>query len=119
MNKRLDEMEKYIEPAFLQNISPEQSPNHPTEHTTARQVIAIRFLLQYAKINVLNDKSAERFIHFLTGKSKDNIYKAWRVASNKDLETNRVDDLRFVRKFFEDLGASEIVKMINNEIDTE
>jgi hypothetical protein len=115
LERRINERKRLIP---VVHHSESETPNHPLDHTTARQVIAIRFLLQYAKIDVKNDKAAERFIHFLTGKSKDNIYKAWRVASNKELDTNRIEDLQFIRKFFEELRAGEIVKMVNNEIDT-
>ncbi|MCX6214556.1 hypothetical protein [Spirosoma sp.] len=114
LERRINERRKYL-PSIP--VSQPETPNHPPDHTTARQVLAMKFLLEYAKINVTNDKAAERFLHFLTGKSKENLYKLWRNPYNKDLFTAEVDDLRFIRKFFEELGAVEIVKAINNEID--
>lgn len=116
MNKRMDALKPYLEPAYFAE-SIDETVNHPTEHTTARQVLAMKFLLDYAKIRIHNDKSASRFLHFLTGKSAENLYKLWRQPYNKDVLSKEVEDLRYIRAFFEGLGANEIVKMINNEID--
>lgn len=86
-----------------------------TEFTTARQVLAIHYLLKYCKAEQVSNADVARFIEFLTGKNYKNIYK--RVGNplgSRDKELN--EDLRFVRSYFEKLGLSEIVKMINNEI---
>lgn len=85
------------------------------EHTTARQVLAIHYLMKYCKTSQASNADVARFIEFLTSKNYKNIYK--RVCNplgSRDKELN--EDLRFVRAFFEKLGLSEIVRMINNEI---
>jgi len=85
------------------------------EFTTARQVLAIHYLLQYCQASQTSSADVARFIEFLTGKNYKNIYK--RVCNplgSRDKELS--EDLRFVRSFFEKLGLTEIVKMINNEI---
>ena len=87
------------------------------DFTTARQVLAIHYLLQYCHASQASSADVARFIEFLTGKNYKNIYK--RVCNplgSRDKELN--EDLRFVRSFFEKLGLTEIVKMINNEINS-
>ncbi|MFP5265563.1 MAG: hypothetical protein ACLGJB_27050 [Blastocatellia bacterium] len=87
------------------------------EFTTARQVLAIHYLLQYRQMTQATNADVARFIEFLTGKNNKNIYK--RVCNplgSRDKELT--DDLRFIRAFFEKLGLTEIVKMINNEINS-
>lgn len=116
MNKRMSELEPLVNAQQFKSAL-DEAVQHPTDHTTARQVLAMKFLLEYAKINVGNDRAGQRFMHFFTGKSQDNLYKLWRNPYNKDLFTAEVEDLRFIRNLFEDLGATEIVKAINNQID--
>ena len=56
-----------------------------------------------------------RLIELLTSKNYDNIYRKVRQPfklSNKEL----AKDLKYIRKYFEDLGLTEIVKMIDNEL---
>jgi hypothetical protein len=91
--------------------------NRNPEFTTARQVLAIHYLLKYSKVDQASNADVARFIEFLTGKNYKNIYK--RVCNplgSRDKELN--EDLRFIRDFFEKLGLTEIVKMINNEINS-
>jgi hypothetical protein len=85
------------------------------EFTTARQVLAIHYLLKYCQVKNVDDTEKARFVHFLTGKNLDNIYK--KVQSPLGGANKYVaEDLKFVRGYFERLGMKEIVKMINNEI---
>jgi hypothetical protein len=86
------------------------------EFTTARQVLAIHYLLKYCQVKNDDDKEKARFVHFLTGKNLDNIYK--KVQSPLGGANKYVaEDLKYVRGHFERLGLKEIVKMISNEID--
>jgi len=87
------------------------------DFTTARQVLAVHYLLRYCQVTQASNADVARFIEFLTGKNYKNIYK--RVCNplgSRDKELT--EDLRFVRVFFEKLGMAEIVKMINNEMDS-
>jgi hypothetical protein len=88
------------------------------EFTTARQVLAVHFLLEYAQVRNVDKSEIARFIQFLTGKNYDNIYKK---VLNPYSHNNKIfkQDLKFVREFFEKLKLQELVKMINNEIDVE
>lgn len=85
------------------------------DFTTARQVLAVHYLLKYANVKNIDKTEIARFIQFLTGKNFDNIYKKLQSPfklNDKSLK----EDLRFVRDYFERLGMLEIVKMINNEL---
>jgi len=92
------------------------------EFTTARQVLAVHYLLQYAKTKNVNKTEIARFIEFLTGKNYDSIYKRVRdpaksrketLGSSRELEK----DMDYVKSRFERLGLTEIVRMIENEKD--
>lgn len=92
------------------------------EFTTARQVLAIHYLLEYCKVPNIDNTAKARFIQFLTGREsgasniKDTtIYKKVRKPFSTDNKTLN-EDLNFIRKYFEDLGLSEIAKAITNEI---
>ncbi len=88
------------------------------EFTTARQVLAVHFLLKYAQVRNVDKSEIARFIQFLTGKNYDNIYKKVRNPYSHINKTFK-QDLKFIREYFEKLHLSEMVKMINNEIDVE
>ena len=86
------------------------------EFTTARQVVAVHFMLKYMQVKNADKTEIARFIQFLTGKNYDNIYKRVLNPFNVNDKVFR-EDLRFVRGYFERLGLYELVKMINNELD--
>jgi hypothetical protein len=88
------------------------------EFTTARQVLAVHFLLKYTQVRNVDKSEIARFVQFLTGKNYDNIYKRVRKPYTIHDKTFK-QDLRFVREYFEKLQLPELVKMINNEIDAE
>lgn len=93
-----------------------------SEFTTARQVLAIYYLLEYCQVANIDNTAKARFIQFLTGKetgaktiSNTTIYK--KVA--KPFSTNNKTlnaDLSFIRKYFEDLGLHSIAATITKEI---
>ncbi|MEI6767161.1 MAG: hypothetical protein WCM76_16140 [Bacteroidota bacterium] len=85
------------------------------DSTTARQVLAVHYLLKYANVKNIDKTEIARFIQFLTGKNFDNIYK--RLQNPFKINEKALnEDLRFVRNYFERLEMSEVVKMINNEL---
>jgi len=97
----------------------EQETKNP-EFTTARQVLALHYIFELLQVRgTETDKAAkERFAQFLTGKSKQNIHAAFTDPHiTPKTKTFRFDDLQFIRKYFEDLGLSEIVKAINNQLE--
>ncbi|MDX1943186.1 MAG: hypothetical protein SFU99_21660 [Saprospiraceae bacterium] len=115
------EIDKYLSFLDLEG-TPIELPN--PEFTTARQVLALYYLLNYAKATTATaDKTNfARFTQFLTGKEagnstirNTNIYKRWKdVFSNS--ERKNIQDLQYIRPFFEKLGLLEVVKMIDNDI---
>jgi hypothetical protein len=92
------------------------------DFTTARQVLAIHYLLEYCQVKNVDNTTKARFIQFLTGKetgAKDikntTIYK--RVAKPFSTDNKTLNaDLAYIRGYFEKMGLSEIAKMITNEI---
>ena len=107
-----------IQDGTLEVKEPEIVKNNLTG-TTAQQVLAIYYLLQAANMPAGDKSNVARFTEFLTGKNYKNIYDAVRspIATKAKGEL-RMKDLQFVRTHFENLGLTEIVQMINNELTT-
>ncbi len=97
----------------------EVSPRN-REFTMARQTLAMYFLLQYAKAECPNTDKAD-FIAFLTGKSRERIRQTLShlYQTKEENYTKWEKDMKYVRKHFEALGLSEVVKMIDNELSAE
>jgi hypothetical protein len=103
--------------------SQKDAPGENKLFTTARQVLAVYFLLKNCSINPV-DKPREvtKFIQFLTGKElsakrlQDTyIYKKV-CAPFKLNEKEALKDLRFILPFFTELGIRGIEVEIENEI---
>lgn len=110
----LGESSKGIDETQLEDVAGRRN----LEFTTARQVLAIHYLLNYCKATQVSNADIARFIVFLTGKNYKNVYK--RVCNPLDSRNKELnEDLRFIRAFFEKLKMPEIVKMINNEIESD
>lgn len=87
------------------------------DFTTARQVLALHYLLEYRQVKGIDQTHKARFIEFLTGKNYKNIYDLVRSPLATKQGKFRRADLQFVRTYFENLGLTEIVKMINNQLE--
>jgi hypothetical protein len=111
--------DSYIEKQNLELTGNKQTENSINkEFTTARQVLAIHYLLEYTKVKNIDKTEIARFIEFLTGKNYDNIYeKVKKPFKLNDKEMKK--DLRFIKTYFENMGMKEVVKMIINEIETD
>jgi hypothetical protein len=115
--KKLEKLMALERPRRIQKEPQDESEavTRNPDFTTARQVLAIHYLLKYSKADQASNADVARFIKFLTGKNYKNIYKrVCNPLSSRDKELT--EDLRFVRDLFEKLRLTEIVKMINNEI---
>lgn len=104
----------------LEQLEAEQNPLTATRNpdfTTARQVLAIHYLLQAAGMSYSDvDKSnVARLTEFLTEKNYRNIYDCVR-SPLKTSDKSAEKDLKFIRPFFEKLGLTEVVKMIDKEL---
>src|ERR1035437_2498982 len=96
-------------------ISNEEHKKEIEEFTMARQVLAVHYLMKYCQVKDVDKSVIARFIYFLTSKNHGNIYKLVRNPLKGTLLKNN-DDLKFIRKYFEELEMEEVVKMINNEM---
>ncbi len=97
---------------LLQDDTEIVHPKNP-QFTTTRQVLALRYLLEFTKAKDMKNNAKKGFTHFLIGKDKSTIYKKFdddSLAYSKEGE-----DLAFVRQQFENLGLSEILRMIDND----
>ena len=89
-----------------------------SDHTTARQALAVLYLLDIAGIgNGVRQKEIARFIEFLTGKSQENIYKMVRYFPQRENRNDYFNDKLYVKDWFQKLNATHIVKLIDNEIE--
>jgi len=117
---------KIIDRETKQNNEPEiekkDENNSNPEFTTRRQVLAIHYLLKVAncKNNITTEKT--RFSQFITGKEANTIkikdtyiYKiVAKPLSQSDMRV--IQDLRFIRNFFENMGTKSVIDEINKEI---
>jgi len=111
------EMQKLKDQAAL-DPRPEPAGTEATrnpEFTTARQVLAMYYIFESAKIISVSYIDKARFIEFLTGKNLDNITKCL-AKPQKEKRSENVKDLRCVRQFFEKLKMTEVLKMIDRDI---
>jgi len=110
--ERIDALER--RPQIEAQNEVEATKRNP-EFTTARQVLAIHYLLKCLEVRNVDKTVIARFIEFLTGKNYDSIYKKVREPLKlKDTEVRK--DLEFVKAYFMKLGLSEAVRMIDNEM---
>lgn len=99
--------------------------NSNPDFTLHRQVLAIYYLFEYNKVTKQNTNVTDmaRFTQFLTGREGNTskiqntgIYKEWGMVLGKNEKRNQ-QDLEFVKGRFLKLGMSEIVRMIENDMD--
>jgi len=104
-----------------ENAAEDNSTTNP-EHTARRQTLAIYYLNMNFAINKSSEKALAHFIHFLTGKNEDNIYKVLRNPLKiSDIKKKRADDelvkdLEFIKTYFDNLGSTAIIKAIERDI---
>jgi hypothetical protein len=97
------------------SITNEKHKKEIEEFTMSRQVLAVHYLMKYCQVKDVDKTVIARFIYFLTSKNHENIYKLVRNPLKGTLLKNN-EDLKFIRKYFEELQMEEVVKMINNEM---
>ena len=110
------------EPVQLVETQPEITTEKNRDYTTARQVLAVHYIMEFLQVKNVDATEKARFIQFLTGKEtgakaiqNTNIYKKIKSPLSTD-EKTLLEDLQFVRIYFEKLGLTEIAKAITNEI---
>lgn len=107
----------------VDNLEPEpEIPTKNKEFTTRRQVLTIYYMLNELdkNTNSIDRTVKSRFIHFLTGKSESNIYKAlakpYKGLENDKNNKNAIRDLEFIRQYFENMGLTAIAQKISNDM---
>ncbi len=98
------------------------------EFTAPRQVLAMHYIFEYLQVRSPEKSSLidptkgiswteqARFIELLTQRHQKTIYDLIRSPFATKKGNFRKEDLQFIRPFFENLGLTEIVKMINNQL---
>lgn len=87
--------------------------------TLDRATLILSYLFTYAKANCHNTKKAEA-ISFLTGFSSETIRQKLSNLHSKDNDKSFYaykEDMRIVRRYFENLNLPEIVKMIDRDLE--
>ena len=104
-------------------VMPEENPENPKnrEFTTARQVLAVYYLLNEVDqkaVNQIDRTEKARFIEFLTGKNYKNIYKTlsdpFKGFNNKN-NKRILNDLEYIKVYFTKLGLQSIVDKIDSD----
>ena len=85
--------------------------------TRDQSLLAIHYLLKFVKAKDNNTKKAG-FASFLTGYSENTLRQSWSNIHRKGDEKNTSweSDMRIVRGHFEELGLSEVVKLIDSDL---
>jgi hypothetical protein len=115
--------ELYPEPVQIDTDAVDLNTGNP-EFTTSRQVLAMHYLFEHCNVVNVDTTEKARFIQFLTGREinaknigNTNIYKKLKSPFPQS-EKSLINDLQFIRTYFEKLGLIEIVNKINKEIGT-
>lgn len=108
---------KYEQLAALEEEQSLPTTSRNPDFTTARQVLAVHFLLLAAGMRQDSiDKTVEaRLIEFLTGKNYRNIYDFVRQPF-KDSNKESGKDLKFIKPYFEKLGLTQVIALIEKEL---
>lgn len=87
------------------------------EYSNYRRTAAIYLLLEQLGADKRADftqKSVSRFLEFLTGVKEGNMYERVNEIYNQGYKKSHHSDLRYVRKYFEDMGLKEVAQDIDN-----
>jgi hypothetical protein len=86
------------------------------DFTTKRQVLVLRLMLKHLGMKRVKKTVQANFIRFLIGKTQKDIYKA--VGEPNFLAFKDGRDAAYVRKWFQDLGLTEIVEEIDKPLNS-
>ncbi len=121
-----EEYQKLIpEKDYVINIVDEES-NHPKrkQFTTNRQCLALHYLFKAAGVKNVDNTAKANFAQFLLCKelnalqiSNTNIYKSMNQPLKENNNTN-IENLKFVKKFFQSVDLQNVAQEIQNEIET-
>ena len=95
------------------------------DFTKARQLLTIYYFLKASFGIEARDKNSAsgiaRFIHLMTGTKfttiqNSDIYKKYLRMPNYKTDSKLIEDLKFIRPYFVDLGLESAIKMVDEEI---
>lgn len=113
----------YHTPVFEYMATSSEGILQNREHTRHRKVLAMYYIFRHLNLSqtgLYTEKA--KFIEFLIGRNYKNIYDSIRnpLLTPKEKKGKkskyRIEDLEYVRPFFEELGLTEIIKMIEDDI---
>lgn len=93
--------------------------------TKARQLLTMYYFLKASFDIEARDKNSisgiARFIHLMTGTKfttiqNSDIYKKYLQMPNYKTDSKLIEDLKFIRPYFIDLGLESAIKMVDEEI---
>lgn len=88
--------------------------------TRYQSLLGIHYLFKCLKVKDNNTKKAS-FASFLTGYSENTLRQSWSNIHRKGDEKNSSweSDMGIVRRHFEELGLSEVVKLIDSDLESQ
>ena len=98
----------------------EQSTKYVKGRTRCRALLSIHYLLKSLGARENNTKKSA-FASFLTGYSENTLRQDWSSIHVKADENGAAweNDMKIVRRHFEELGLSEVVDIINKDLDSQ
>jgi hypothetical protein len=111
--KRLERRMK-LERSGSKSVSKEKRAKGGTHY---QNLLALYYLLHYLRADD-NATSKAKFASFLTGFSENTFRQQWSTVHWKKDKDGVAweDDMKIVRSFFRELGLSEVVKLIDNDL---
>lgn len=116
-------IEKILPKELVEDLDKDETVGRNKDFTTARQVLALHYLLKQLGINMVDSPSSiAKFIQFLTGREANanriqdtTIYKkVVKPFSLNDKTLKR--DLEFLVPYFKEIGLAAVVKDIEDEM---
>ena len=117
--KAKQELEIINEQSENQSLASDETdePKNRKNFTTARQVQALVYLLDYLKAKDKKEHARKKFLHFLLVKDRGDVYKKFddrRLLASRPKQGK--EDLEYIRGYFDEMELTEIVKMIDNDL---
>ena len=112
-------------PAVTLNDTDDVIDEPDKDFTKARQLLTIYYFLKASFGIEARDKNSAsgiaRFIHLMTGTKfttiqNSDIYKKYLRMPNYKTDSRLIEDLKFIRPYFVDLGLESAIKMVDEEI---
>ena len=112
------EIKKYEKLLILnENFQTNSGTKKNTDLTLDRATLFLNFLFRFANVNCPNTKKA-KVISFLTGYSENTVGDKLSALYSKEGNNfvQFVKDMKIVRRYFENLGLSQITEMIDRDL---